>query len=274
MSFWDHLEELRWVILRSIIALVVFAIIGFAFMPFIFDQIIMAPTSSDFYLYKYLCKLSTYTSLMPDFCDDNFHVNIINYQLASQFMRHMTSSLWLAVIFTCPYLLFEAWRFISPALYENEKRNIRWIFIFGAIMFIIGCIVGYSIVFPMTLRFLASYELSSTIENHISLDSYMDNFVMLVFIMGLVFELPLISWLLSKFGLLTKSFFKTYRRYAIVILLIAAAIITPSGDPFTLMVVFLPLYLLYEVSALFVKSEAKEEEEEEENSTEIPVNAD
>ena len=231
-------------------------------MPYIFDNIIMAPTKSDFFLYHYLCKLSSVTSLIPDFCGEEFEVHIINIRLASQFMRHISASFWFAVIFTCPYLLFEAWNFVRPALYENEKKNIRLVFIFGAIMFIIGCIVGYAIVFPITLRFLASYELSSTIVNQISLDSYMDNFALLVFVMGLVFELPLISWLLSKFGFLTKSFFGKYRRYAIVILLILAAIITPSGDPFTLMVVFLPLYLLYEVSAFFVKADIKEPEEE------------
>ena len=230
-------------------------------MPYIFDNIIMAPTSSDFFLYKYLCKLSSVTSLVPDFCGDNFEVHILNIRLAAQFMRHMSASFWFALIFTCPYLLFEAWRFIMPALYENEKKNIRGVFIFGAVMFIIGCIVGYSIVFPITLRFLAAYELSLTIVNQISLDSYMDNFVMLVFVMGLIFELPLISWLLSKLGFLKRSFFGKYRRFAIVILLILAAIITPSGDPFTLMVVFLPLYLLYEASAFFVRKDVKEEGE-------------
>jgi len=262
MSFWDHLEELRWVILRSVIALVVFVIIGFAFMPYIFDNIIMAPSQSDFFLYKYLCKLSSVTSLIPDFCGDDFKVNIINIKLASQFMRHISASFWFAVIFTCPYLLFELWKFISPALYENEKKSIRWVFMFGGVMFVIGCCVGYAIVFPITLRFLASYELSPTIVNQISLDSYMDNFVMLVFIMGLMFELPLVSWLLSQLGFLKKSFFHKYRRYAVVILLIVAAIITPSGDPFTLMVVFLPVYLLYEFSALFVKKDVKEPEED------------
>ncbi len=124
---------------------------------------------------------------------------------------------------------------------------------FGTVMFFIGCLVGYSAVFPITLRFLATYELSPTIVNQISLDSYMDNFIMLVFIMGLAFELPLLSWLLSKLGLLKRSFFNKYRRYAIVGNLALAAIITPSGDPFTLTVVFLPLYFLYEISALFVK---------------------
>ena len=224
-------------------------------MPYLFENVILAPCYSDFFLYKYLCKISSHLSILPDFCNDDFQVNIINIRLASQFFTHMSTSFWLAFVLTCPYLAFEIWRFVKPALYDNEKRNIKWVFVFGTVMFFIGCSVGYSAVFPITLRFLATYQLSPTITNEINLDSYMDNFIMLIFIMGVVFELPLLSWLLSKLGLLRRSFFKKYRRYAIVINLLLAAIITPSGDPFTLMVVFLPLYILYEISALFVKSD-------------------
>ena len=253
LSFWGHLEELRWTIVRSVIALFVFAIIGFMFMPYLFDNVILAPCHSDFFLYRYLCKISSHLSILPDFCNQDFQVNIINIRLASQFFTHMSTSFWLALVCTCPYLVFEIWKFVSPALYTHEKKGVRWAFLLGTIMFFIGCSVGYSTVFPITLRFLATYELSSTITNQISLDSYIDNFVMLIFIMGVVFELPLLSWLLSKLGLLRRSFFRKYRRYAIVVNLALAAVITPSGDPFTLMVVFLPLYVLYEISALFVK---------------------
>jgi sec-independent protein translocase protein TatC len=175
----------------------------------------------------------------------------------------MTTSFWLALILTFPYLTFELWRFVSPALYENEKKNIKGVFIFGTIMFFLGCVVGYSLVFPITLRFLASYELSDLIVNQISLDSYMDNFLMLIFIMGILFELPLVSWFLSKLGLLHRSFFKKYRKHAIVVLLLLAAIITPSGDPFTLFVVFIPLYLLYEISCIFVNPDSKKKAEDE-----------
>ncbi|MFT3994059.1 MAG: twin-arginine translocase subunit TatC [Dysgonomonas sp.] len=253
MSFWDHLEEFRWTLLRSIAALFVFTIIGFIFMPYLYDTVIMGPSRADFFLYRYLCSVSANMPFMPDFCDDNFHVDIINIQLASQFFRHMTTSFWLAVVLTFPYLVFEVWRFIRPALYISERKSVRWVFVFGTVMFFIGCTVGYVLVFPITFRFLATYQLSETIINQISLDSYMDNFLMLVFIMGLVFELPLVSWFLSQLGMLNRSFFKKYRRHAIVGLLVAAAFITPSGDPFTLSVVFFPLYFLYELSALFVK---------------------
>ena len=264
MTFWDHLEDLRWTLIRSIAALFIFMILGFIAMPYIYDSIIMGPTNANFFLYQYLCKATSAIPFLPDFCDDTFRVEIININLTSQFFRHMTTSFWLALILTFPYLVFEVWKFIRPALYEEEKKSIRWVFMFGTIMFFIGCAVGYSLVFPITFRFLATYQLSETIVNQISLDSYMDNFLMLIFIMGVVFELPLLSWLLSQFGLLNKSFFKRFRRHAIVVLLVLAAFITPSGDPFTLSVVFIPLYCLYELSAFFVKPAPKEEEEDEE----------
>ena len=264
MSFWDHLEELRWTLFRSVLALFVFAIAGFSVMPWLFDNVVMAPCSSDFIVYREMCKISSHFSFLPDFCNDTFHVNIVNIKLASQFFTHMTSSFWLALLLTFPYLMWEIWKFVSPALYENEKKNVRWVFLFGTIMFFIGCSVGYFLVFPMTLRFLATYELSAAITEQAFLDSYMDNFLMLIFVMGIVFEMPLVSWLLSQIGLLNRSFFHKYRRHAVVGLLVGAAFITPSSDPFTLSIVFLPLYGLYELSAFFVKKAPKEEDEENE----------
>jgi sec-independent protein translocase protein TatC len=159
--------------------------------------------------------------------------------------------------------MFEIWKFISPALYENEKKNVRWVFLFGTVMFFIGCAVGYFVIFPVCFRFLATYQISEAIMEQVSLDSYMDNFLLLIFIMGVVFEMPLVSWLLSQLGILRRKFFQKYRRYAIVGLLCAAALITPSSDPFTLAIVFIPLYSLYELSALFVKPSPKEDDEDE-----------
>ncbi|MDR0798225.1 MAG: twin-arginine translocase subunit TatC [Dysgonamonadaceae bacterium] len=255
LSFWDHLEELRWMLVRSAIALVIFAIGSFAFMPWIFDHLILAPAKSDFFLYDGLCRLSrAFPVLLPDLCDNEFSIQMINYELTAQFMRHLSTSFWVAFILLCPYLLFELWRFISPALYENEKKNVRWVFLFGSAMFFIGCSIGYAVIFPMTLRFLYTYSLSDVIQNQVSLDSYMDIFLMMILAMGLIFELPLIAWLLSQIGILKKSFFNKYRRYAVVVLVIVAAVITPTGDPFTLAVVFLPLYGLYELSRVFVKA--------------------
>ena len=251
MSFWDHLEALRGVIFRSLGAVVVLAVVFFVFMTDIFDSIILAPCFSDFVLYRSICNLSTYLSsiseylsVLPDFCGDDFHVNLINIQLASQFFIHMSTSFWLAIVFAFPYIIYQLWSFVSPGLYEREKKNARFAFIIGNLL-----------VFPLTLRFLAGYQVSEIVPNQISLDSYMNNFLMMIFIMGIVFELPLLCWMLSGIGLLTRSFFSKYRRYAVVGLLVLAAVITPSGDPFTLMVVFLPIYMLYEVSAFFVKKD-------------------
>lgn len=231
-------------------------------MRYLFDHVIMAPCSSDFITYQWMCKVAVVLPFLPDFCDDTFQLTIVQIKLASQFFTHMSSSFWLALVLTFPYLMYEVWRFVRPALYEHEQRNVRWVFFLGTIMFFIGCAVGYFIVFPMTLRFLATYDLSSAVTSQVSLESYMDNFLMMIFIMGVVFEMPVVSWLLSQVGLVNRSFFRKYRRYAIVGLLVAAAFITPSGDPFTLSVVFLPLYGLYELSAFFVKEAPREEEDD------------
>ncbi len=263
LTFLDHLEDLRWMLLRSLIAVFIFAIASFIAMPYLYDQYVMGPTRADFFLYRYLCILTTSIPFIPDFCDESFHIEIVNINLASQFFRHMSTSFWMALILTFPYLVFEIWRFVNPALYSHEKNKVRSAFIFGTLMFFIGCFLGYSIIYPITFRFLSTYQLSPDIKNQISLDSYMDNFLMMIFIMGVMFELPLISWLLSKLGLVTRAFFRRYRRHAIVILLVLAAFITPSGDPFTLGVVFIPLYILYELSYFLVKEEEEVPEDEE-----------
>lgn len=172
-------------------------------------------------------------------------------------LKFMSSSLWLGLVMSFPFIVYQLFTFIKPALYGKERKNAGLFFLFGNLLFYLGLIVGYIMVFPLTLRFLAGYELSSYIDNSISLDSYMDSFMMMCFIMGIVFELPLVSWFLSQIGILNRSFFNKFRKHAIVVLLIIAAIITPSGDPFTLMVVFLPIYLLWEISAIVVKEPIK-----------------
>lgn len=259
MSFWDHLEAFRWMLIRILIAWGIFLILGFAFVPWLFDHVVMAPSRGDFFLYQLFARFSQVFPYLPNELLKPFHVNIINIRLASQFFMHMELAFWLAVLVTFPYLIFEIWRFVMPALYQNEKRAVRFTFIFGTVMFFLGCVVGYSIVFPLTLRFLYNYQLSASISNELSLDSYMSNFLMLTFMMGIIFELPLVSMFLGRFGILHRSFFKRYRRHAIVVLLVVAAFITPSSDPFTLMAVFLPIYILWELSAFLVKPEAEEE---------------
>lgn len=261
MSFWSHLEALRWVLMRIILVYLILVGCCFAAMPHIFNSVILGPTSSDFILYRWLGSLGGDGTFFPDF-GSPFKVDIINVKLASQFITHISTSFCLGFLLIFPYLITEVWMFVRPALYDNEKRSVMALLAFGVPMFYLGCATGYFIVFPFTFRFLAQYELSADITNMISLGSYIDNFLMLVFVMGIVFELPFVTWILSKMGLVTSGFLKKYRRQAVVTLLVLAAIITPTGDPFTLMVVFVPLYLLYELSILLARSKAKEEEED------------
>lgn len=252
MSLWDHIDALRAVLIKMVVVLVVVAGVLFAAMPGIFDSVILAPCRGDFVLYSLFSKMTAAIPFVPQFSTQGFEVHLINIQLASQFFIHMSTSFWLALVLTFPVMLYLLWTFISPALYPTEKKGFKLAFALGNVMFFAGVLVGYFIVFPVTLRFLADYHVSRFVPNQISLDSYMDTFLMLIFIMGLVFEMPLLAWLLGKLGVLHRGFFRKYRRHAIVLLLILAAVITPTGDPFTLAVVFLPIYLLYELSAYLV----------------------
>jgi len=252
MSFWDHVDALRSVLVRVVVVLVLAAIVLFGLMPTIFDSVILAPCRGDFVLYRLFERITSSVTWLPPFSTDGFHVELININLASQFFIHLSTSCWLALVLTFPVMLYFLWTFIAPALYPREKRGFKKAFFIGCLMFFLGVAVGYFVIFPITLRFLADYHVSQMVPNQISLDSYMDTFLMLIFVMGLVFELPLVAWLLGSIGLLHRDFFKKYRRHAIVALLILAAIITPTGDPFTLTLVFLPIYLLYEVSAYLV----------------------
>ena len=260
MSFWDHLDELRAHLIRIILALPVVTIVGLIIIPSIFDSIILAPTSSSFITYRFFEKGGEYLPFLPDFSADSFSVSILNINMTTQFMTYISSSFAFDVLFCLPYLLYEIWKFVSPALYENETKNIKKAFTFGGIMFNICCLGGYFIVFPLIFRFLITFELSAIIENMLSLDSYMSNFYTLILVMGVVFELPLVFWILSSMGLIYRSFFRIYRRHAIVGSLILAALITPSGDPFSLFVVTIPLYMLWEISAFVVKKDPPAEE--------------
>lgn len=243
-TFWDNLEVLRWSVLRTVIVLLLFFAAAFAIMPYIFDSVVLAPSKSSFYLYSAKGITAPVTE-------------IININVATQFLTHVGTSFWLAFIATFPYMVFEMWRFIRPALYKQERRSVSIAFSLGTAMFYIGCAVGYFVVFPITFTFLANYNLSSAIANSVSLDSYMSTFLMLIFIMGILFELPLLIQLLSRIGLVSKKQLKEYRRHALVALLVVAAIVTPTGDPFTLLVVSVPLYALYEFGILMAKDKTE-----------------
>lgn len=252
-GFWDHLEDLRGVILRVIGVWLLLAILYFVFMPHIFDSVILAPCNNDFPLYEFMRSIGERFNLSGSFFTDEFSVKLINIALAAPFFIHISTAFYLSVVTATPYLFYEVWRFLAPALYTHERRGVRFAFMLGTVMFFVGVALGYFIVYPMALRFLASYQISATIENTISLTSYIDNFVTLVLSMGIAFELPLVMWLLSTLGVISRSMLTQYRRHAIVVVIIVAAIITPTGDPFTLTIVALPLYLLYELSVLMIR---------------------
>ncbi|MDO4948939.1 MAG: twin-arginine translocase subunit TatC [Bacteroidales bacterium] len=256
MTFWEHLEVLRWALFR-IVCVLAFVMVGvFIAMPYIFDSFVLAPTSGDFFVYRWLNECS---HGLLNF-DKDFSVQIININVASQFMTHITTSISFSLVIIFPYIIYEVWNFIRPALYDNEIHHLRPAFLGGTVMFFVGCAIGYLLVFPFTFHFLVDYQLSPNIENQINLSSYIGNFTMMVLIMGLVFEMPLLAWVLSCLGVVRRSFLTQYRRHAIVVLMVLAAVITPSGDPFTLMLVFIPLYVLYEVSIRVVKKDDPEKD--------------
>ena len=267
LTFWEHLDVLRWALVRIVCLWFVLAIGFFIAMPYIFDPVIMGPCHDDFVFYGFLRKIGEVFNLTGDFFTQQFDIKLQNINLAAPFFVHLTTSFVLSIIILVPYIFWEIWLFISPALYPNEAKGVRKALLLGNVMFYVGMAVGYFMVYPLALRFLATYDLSDNIDTLISLNSYIDNFMMLVLAMGVAFELPLVTWLLSLFGLLTRSTLREYRRHAIVVIVIAAAIITPTGDPFTLTAVALPLYALYELSIFMIK-EQKEEEEDEDDADE------
>jgi len=259
MTFWDHLDDLRKTLFRIAGFVGIASILFFLYMKDIFNIFILAPSRNDFFLYKWFNEIGKNIPFLPDVFIGTFQVKVININLSSQFFTHMSSSLWFAVVFSFPFIIYQLFIFIKPALRENERKNSGRVFFFGNVLFFLGIAVGYLFVFPMTLRFLAGYQLSTFIEQSVSLDSYMDTFLMVCFCMGLVFELPIVTWLLSQLGILHREFFNKYRKHAFFSLFVIVAIFSPTGDPFTIVLFFLPIYALWEISAFVVKKKPIEE---------------
>lgn len=256
MTFWEHLDELRKVLFRSALILLGAAIVFFIFKDFMF-KIVFAPTDDHFVLYRFVDKILALFHQEPL---GPFKLKIINIDLPAQFFIHISTSFYFAIVVCTPIVLYQLWTFVSPALYPKEKTAAIRAFSFAAVFFYLGVLIGYFVLFPLTLRFLGTYQVMEEVANQISLKSYISTFFSLILILGAVFELPTVAALLSKFGLIYKHTLKKYRRHAFVILLIIAAIITPTGDPFTLMAVGLPLYGLYEVSIMMCR-ERKDDQE-------------
>lgn len=262
MTFWDHLESLRWAIFRMMALLLVMVIVIFGFKDFVFDQVVFAPLSSDFIIYRQMCKLAVLLH-SPDFCPGDFNIQLINIDISGQFIAHLTSTLSIALVLSVPYLLFEIWKFVAPALYPTEKKSVGLVFLSSSFLFYMGAVVSYFLIFPLTIRFLGTYQISDKVPNQISIQSYMSTLYILVFAMGLMFEMPILAYFLSRLGIITRKTMRKVRSYALIVILIISAIITPTTDPFTMLVVAFPLYLLYEVSILVSRDKPVEVEEEE-----------
>lgn len=273
-SFWEHLEVLRWTIIRIIIAITVIVILVFAFYTPYISNFLFAPLNSDFIFYRGLCRLSELVN-MPKLCPEEFHLELININLSGQFMTQITTTLYIAAFVAAPYIIYEIWKFVEPALYTNERKSVGKAFFSATFLFYTGVLTAYLVIFPLSVRFLGTYELSPNVPNRISLQSYFDTFFILLISLGLAFEMPVLTYLLSRLGVVNKLLLKKIRKYVVVGVLIAAALITPTTDPFTMLIVALPLYLLYELSIKVsrettVESATENEEEDEEEDDKAP----
>ncbi|UPS45451.1 twin-arginine translocase subunit TatC [Prevotella sp. E15-22] len=237
-TFWQHLDILRWVILRSLGVAVVFAVVAFCLKDRLF-AVVLAPRTSEFITFRWL-------GVEP------FSIHLMNTGLTEQFMTHMRVAMYAGLLCAAPYIIYELFRFVSPGLYQNERRAGLWMVSSGYVMFMLGTLINYFLIFPLTVRFLGTYQVSPEVDNMLTLQSYTDTLISMCLVMGVIFELPVVCAILGKLGFLTSKLMTRYRRHAIVAILIVAAIITPTTDVFTLLIVSLPIWLLYEISILVV----------------------
>lgn len=245
MSFLDHLEDLRWHLVRSILSIVVFAIIAFIFKDFIFSNIIIAPKTPDFFTNRTLCAFGTWIGIKA-LCINIEPFQLININMAGQFTTHIMVSMIIGLIFAFPYLVFEMWRFIGPALYDKERQFAKGAVFYISFLFILGVLFAYFIIIPLSVHFLGSYQVSAEVTNQINLLSYIQTVSAIALAAGILFELPVLIYFLTKVGLVTPEFLKKYRRHSLVIVLLLSAIITPP-DVFSQILVAFPLMFLYEV---------------------------
>ena len=239
LTFWDHLDELRAVLIRILVITAIAAVAAFCLKEELF-AVVLAPRSSDFITYRVMG--------VEPFC-----INLMNTGLTEQFMIHLRTALYAGVLVALPYILYQLFRFVSPALYDHERRYATLLVGSGYMMFMMGTLLNYLLIFPLTVKFLGTYQVSPDVANMLTIQSYIDTLLMMNFVMGIVFELPVVCWLLGKMGLVTAQIMSQWRRHAVVVILIVAAIITPTTDAFTLFLVVLPIWLLYEMSIWIVR---------------------
>ena len=265
MSFLDHLEELRWHVVRSLAAVLVFTIVAFSYGEWIFTNIIFAPGRPDFPTFQWLCQVGEWIG-SPGLCIEEIPFKIQSRLMTGQFTMHITASVVIGLIVAFPYVAWEMWRFIKPGLYRTERKYSRGAVASISFLFLTGVLFGYYIMCPMMISFLATYQISSMIVNEFDITSYTGTIITVVFGSGLLFQLPVVIYFLTKVGIVTPQFLRKSRKHAIIIILILGAIVTPSADPLSQALISIPLYLLYEISILIsagvVRQREKEEAEE------------
>ncbi len=260
MSFLDHLEELRWHLIRSTCAVVIVGVFAFIMKRFIFDVVILGPTKMDFPTYRTFCDVATYMGFDSAFCAEKLPFTIQSRLMSGQFSAHIWTSIWAGFILGFPYILYEIWKFIGPGLYEKERKNSRGFILIASFLFFTGVLFGYYVVAPLSINFLGSYQVSETVLNEFDLDSYISTVRASVIACGIMFELPIIIFFLTKVGIVTPEILKKYRKIALVVILIVSAVITPP-DVASQIIVAIPVLLLYQVSiyisAFVLRREAK-----------------
>ncbi len=252
MTFLEHLEVLRWHLIRSGIVLIVLAAVAFIGKNYLFDKIVLALAFEDFWTYQKFCGLSHSLGLGDKLCIGQIPLNISNFTMAGQFSMHIWVSIIAAIVVGFPYLLFEMWRFISPGLHKKERKSARGVVFWGSLLFAMGVLFGYYLISPLSVQFLGNYSVSTIVENKISITSFITTIATITLASGIIFELPLAIFFLTKLGIVTPRILKVYRRHAIVGVLILSAIITPP-DISSQLLVSLPLVVLYEISIYISK---------------------
>ena len=251
MSFLDHLEALRWHLLRSVAAILILSVAAFLAKSFVFGVVILGPSKVDFVTYRWLCQLSDYVGL-PALCIDELPFTIQSRQMTGQFTMHMTSSFVVGFIASFPFVFWEVWRFISPGLYDQEKNAARGAVFFVSLLFFLGAGFGYFILSPLSINFLSNYQLDPSILNEFDITSYISTLTMLVLASAIMFQLPVVVYFLAMSGLVTSGMLKAYRRHAIVVILVLSAIITPP-DVISQILIAMPILVLYEAGIQIAK---------------------
>src|SRR5688500_418614 len=263
MSFLEHLEELRWHVVRSLAAVFIFTIGAFVVAPWIFHNIIFAPARVDFPTFVWLCNLGEFLGSGDALCVKEIPFKVQSRFMTGQFSMHIVSSLVIGIIVAFPYITWELWRFIKPGLYPREKKSSRGAVASISFLFILGVLFGYYIMSPVMISFLANYQISDMIVNEFDITSYVGTIVGVVFGSGVLFQLPVVMFFLTKVGIVTPQYLRKYRKHAIVIILIVGAIVTPTADPLSQSLISIPLYLLYEISILISGAVMRQKERDE-----------